>query len=190
MTLFKHKLKSVLVTLVAITLFACEGTYKKVQKMNLKDEEPVAVGKNINLKYTDSGKVTVNLIAPVLKDYSNFEFPYQEFPEGIVVHFWEAGKKSTVLSDYAVKYEKTGLVDLRKNVKITTSDSTVVRAEQLYWDQKNEWIFTNLPYQIQFADGSFNDGQQFDSSQDFTIFLSRKNQGVQLIDKNETINGN
>ncbi len=190
MTLFKHKLKSVMVILFAVTLFACEGTYKKVQKMNLKDEQPVAVGKNINLKYTDSGKVSVNLLAPVLKDYSNFKFPYQEFPEGIILYFWEDGKKSTVVSDYAVKYEITGLVDLRGNVKITTSDSTVVNANQLYWDQKNKWIFTNQPYQIKFADGSYNDGEQFDSSQDFTTFLSRKNQGVQLIDKTETTNGN
>ena len=45
------------------------------------------------------------------------------------------------------------------------------------------------PYQIKFADGSYNDGSQFDSNQEFTTFLSRKNQGVQLIDKNETING-
>ena len=32
-----------------IALFSCEGNYKNIQKMNLKDEEPVAVGKTINL---------------------------------------------------------------------------------------------------------------------------------------------
>ncbi len=171
-----------------ITLFSCEGTYKKVQKMNLKDEEPVAVGKMINLKYTDSGIVTVNLLAPLLKDYSNFNFPYQIFPEGIVLYFWEDDKKNIVVSDYAVKYEATGIVDLRGNVKITTSDSTKVNAQQLYWDQKNQWIFTDQPYNITFSDGSYNDGEGFNSSQDFSTFLSRKNQGVQLIDKNKITN--
>ena len=176
--------KSVMTLLVVIALFSsCEGNYKNIQKMNLKDEEPVAVGKTINLKFTDSGKVTVNLIAPVLKDYSNFKFP-----EGITLYFWDEDQKSTVSSDYAVEYKSTGLIDLRGNVTITTSDSTVVNANQLYWDQVNKWIFTNQAYQIKFADGSYNDGSQFDSNQEFTIFLSRKNQGVQLIDKNETIN--
>ena len=88
-------------------------------------------------------------------------------------------------SDYAVEFKSTGIIDLIGNVKITTSDSTLVTANQLYWDQTNEWIFTNQPYQIIFADGSYNDGLQFDSNQEFTTFLSRKNQGIQLVDKNK-----
>ena len=90
---FKHMFKSVMMLTAVITLFSCEGNYNNIQKMNLKDEEPVAVGKTINLKYTDSGKVTVNLLAPLLKDYSNFEFPYQEFPEGITLYFWDKENK-------------------------------------------------------------------------------------------------
>jgi LPS export ABC transporter protein LptC len=181
----KHIFKSVIMLIAIIALFSCEGNYKNIQKTNLKDEEPVAVGRTINLKYTDSGKVTVNLLAPLLKDYSNFEFPYQEFPEGIILYFWDMENKSTVSSDYAVQFKNTGIVDLIGNVKITTSDSTIIKAKQLYWDQANEWIFTNQPYQIIFADGSYNDGLQFDSNQEFTTFLSRNNQGIQLVDTNK-----
>ena len=71
---------------------------------------------------------------------------------------------------------------MRDDVVLVTHDSLVLRADQLYWDQKNQWVFTNKPYQIEFKDGSYNDGAWFDSSQDFTTFLSRKNAGVQLID--------
>jgi len=189
MIVFNHLIKSVMALFVVVTLFSCEGNYNKIHKMNLKDDEPLGVVKGMNTKYTDSGKVTINLMAPLMKDYSNYKFPYNEFPEGIVLYFWEDGEKSTVTSDYAVKYEKTSLVDLRGNVKIITSDSLIVNASQIYWDQKNEWVFTDQPYRILFPDGSFNDGEGFNSSQDFTTFLSRKNQGIQLIDKTETSNG-
>jgi len=173
-----------MVTLVAITLFACEGNYKNIQKLNLTDGAPVAEGKMINLKYTDSGKVVTNLKAPELLDFSNFEFPYQEFPKGIEVHFWdENDTESTVNSDYAIRFNDTGIVDLRENVRIFTSDSTLLTAEQLYWDQTNQWLFTNKPYTITFPDGSFNNGEQFDASEDFTIFLSLRNQGIQIVDK-------
>lgn len=121
-------------------------------------------------------------------DFSNFEFPYQEFPEGVEVHFWDEGEENIVTSDYAIRYDNTFIVDLRENVVLTTSDSLVLRASQLYWDQKNQWVFTDQPYQIKFKDGSYNDGARFDSSEDFTNFISRKNQGVQIIDKTE-ING-
>ncbi len=171
-----------------VTLFSCEGNYSNVQKMNLKDNAPLSIAKGMNTKYTDSGKVTVNLKAPLMLDFSNYEFPYNEFPEGIILDFWEEDNKSTVTSDYAVQFANTNLVDLRGNVKIVTSDSVVLNATQLYWDQKNEWLFTDQQYTITFADGSYNEGQAFNSSQDFTTFLSRKNQGVQFIEKNEENN--
>ena len=83
-------------------------------------------------------------------------------------------------------YAKTNIVDLRTNVVLVTSDSIVLNAEQLYWDQKNQWVFTDQPYRIKFKDGSYNDGARFDSSEDFTNFISRKNQGVQIIDQKNT----
>ncbi|WP_443632199.1 LPS export ABC transporter periplasmic protein LptC [Candidatus Marifrigoribacter sp. Uisw_064] len=178
--------KSVIAIVFAITLFACEGNKKNIQKLNLKDEAPIAMGKNINLKYTDSGKVVTNLLAPVLWDFSNFEFPYQEFPEGVTVYFWnDKQEKTTITSKYAIRYEGTNMVDLRDEVVLLTSDSLVLNAEQLYWDQKNQWVFTDQPYRIEFNDGSYNDGATFDSSEDFKTFISRKNQGVQIIDKKE-----
>ncbi len=185
-----NMLQSVIVLIVTITLFACESNYQNVKKLSLSDGAPIAEGKGINFKYTDSGKLVTNLLADKLLDYSNLEFPYKEFPEGIEVRFWdEKGKKNTVTADYAIQFDKTGLVDLRKNVVVITADSVVLKANQLYWDQKNKWVFTDEPYQIKFKDGSYNDGAVgFDSSEDFTTFLSRKNQGVQLVDKTKTEN--
>lgn len=173
---------------LAITLFACESNYQNVKRLSLSDGAPIAEGKDINFKYTDSGKLVTNLLAEKLLDYSNLEFPYKEFPNGIEVHFWDKdGKKNTVTADYAIQFDKSSLVDLRKNVVVITADSVVLKANQLYWDQKNKWVFTDQPYQIKFKDGSYNDGAVgFDSSEDFTTFLSRKNQGVQLVDKTKT----
>ncbi|GER58204.1 LPS export ABC transporter periplasmic protein LptC [Patiriisocius marinus] len=185
MSAIAHSLKSVIAISMAVTLFACDGSYKDKQQLSIKDDAPLAMGKEINLKYTDSGKVVTNLLAEALLDYSNYDFPYQEFPEGIEVRFWQDGKRSTVTSDYAIRFNGTGMIDLRDNVVLVTSDSLVLKASQLYWDQNNKWVFTDQPYQIKFKDGSYNDGARFDSSQDFTEFLSRKNTGVQLIDQKE-----
>jgi LPS export ABC transporter protein LptC len=175
-----------MVILIAITLFACEGNYKNVKKLSLKDDLPVNEGININLIYTDSGKVVTNLITPQLLDYSNFEFAYQEFPKGVEVRFFENGEKSTVTADYAMRYPETGIVDLRRNVVLVTADGNILHAQQLYWDQNNKWVFTDQPYRITFSDGSYNDGSRFDANEDFTVFLSRENDGIQIIDQNKT----
>lgn len=180
-----HSIKSVVVITLAITFFACEGNYQNVQRLNLQEGAPVAEGKNVNLFYTDSGKVVTNLMAPELLDYSNFEFSYQEFPKGVEVHFFDESGKSIIKSDYAIRFDKTGLVDLRKNVELTTADGNVLKAQQLYWDQQHKWVFTDQPYRITFKDGSYNDGARFDANEDFTLFLSRNNDGVQLIDQTQ-----
>ena len=58
--------KSVMALVFAITLFACEGNYENVRKLNLSDGAPIAEGKDINFKYTDSGKLVTNLLADKL----------------------------------------------------------------------------------------------------------------------------
>ncbi len=180
----------VMAALTVITLFSCESNYRNIQKLSLKDGAPVGVARNINVKYTDSGRIVANLISPLRNDYTNLGFPYQEFPEGVDVYYWnENDEVTTVTSDFATRYDDNSIVDLRKNVVLVTSDSLTLKAEQLYWDQKNQWVFTDQPYRIIFKDGSYNDGAGFDSSEDFTEFLSRTNVGEQIIDR-EVMNEN
>lgn len=171
---------------LAITLFACESRYKEVRQLSFSDEAPLAEAKGVNLKYTDSGKIVSNLISEKIFDYSNQKFPYQEFLDGVKVYFWnETGEKTTVMADNAMRFIDLHLVDLRDNVVIITADSVELHAEQLYWSQERNWLFTNKPYTIKFKDGSFNQGTAFDSNEDFTNFLSRDNLSVQQIEQIE-----
>lgn len=154
--------------------------------MNIPEDAPQAIGRGINLKYTDSGRVVANLRSDLMRDFSNKEFPYQEFPEGVsVVFFDEEDNKNTVTANYGVVYEETGLIDLQGNVVIITSDSTRLESDQLYWDQNLNWVFTDRPNTIQFQNGAVNRGEGFDSNQEFSNFRSRSNVGVQIIDEKE-----
>ena len=167
-------------------LFSCEGNLQGVKEMYQKEDKPQAIGEGINLKYTDSGKLAAVLKSAKLLDFSNKEFPYREFPEGVEVEFFdEENKKNTITANYAIVYEETNLIDLQGNVEIVTSDGTRLKAEQLYWDQNQNWVFTDQPNTIQFENGAVNKGQGFDANQDFSTFISRSNVGVQIIDENQ-----
>ena len=179
--------KVVVAAVFATLFFSCEGNLEDVRKMDIPEDAPQAIGRGIHLKYTDSGILTARLRSDVMRDYSNKEFPYQEFPEGVQVEFFdEEENKNTVTADYGVVYEETGIIDLRGNVVIITSDSTELMADQLYWDQNQNWVFTDRPNTIQFKNGAVNQGQGFDSNQEFSNFRSRSNVGVQILeDKKE-----
>tara|TARA_R110002049_G_scaffold95397_1_gene234261 strand:+ start:8350 stop:8904 length:555 start_codon:yes stop_codon:yes gene_type:complete len=163
-----YKIKNIVTVITVTMFFSCNSNYNQVQGLGVSENEPIGVAENINLKYTDSGRVTANLISPKMLDYSNRDFPYYEFTEGITLYlFDENNEKSTVISDYAISYDKTKLIDLQGNVKIATKTNDTLFAEQLYYNQKKEWLYTNKP--VTFRQGlDVINGNGFDSDSKFT----------------------
>ena len=177
-----------LVTAFAVTLFfSCGNNAEDIQKFNQRSEGPSAEGEGVLLKYTDSGKVVATLKTPLIIEYGLADFPYEEFPKGVEVTFIDDNKNENyITADYAIRYKRSGLIDLRKNVVLITSDSTRLDASQLFWSQKDEWVFTDKPYTIDFPDDSYNKGDLFDSSQDFKNFISLENQSRLYVEDNAT----
>lgn len=165
-------------------LFSCQTRINRVRQMEGREIVPKMEERDMNLIYTDSGRVAAQLRSPKMLDFTDQNFPYREFPQGIQVDFYDKkdGKVNTVEANYAIQYEQTQLVDLQGDVKIVTSDSTILTAKQLYWDQDSAWLFTDLEYTIQMNNGTTNNGLGFDARQDFDNFISRSNTGVHQIE--------
>ena len=86
-----------MVTVFAVTMFfSCNNNLKEVQKIGISENEPIGIAENINLKYTDSGKLKAILISPKMFDFSNRDFPYSEFPNGIKLDLFENGEKKVM----------------------------------------------------------------------------------------------
>ena len=158
-----------IVTVIAVTMFfSCKNNFKEVQKIGISENEPIGIAKDISLKYTDSAKLKAHLISPKMLDYSNRDFAFNEFPDGINLTLLDdQGNTNTVVSDYAIVYEQTNLIDMQGNVVLTTHDGNVLNAEQLYYDQVKSWLFTNQPVKFNTKDQIIN-GNGFDSNMDFT----------------------
>lgn len=167
-----------LVTVLAVTVFfSCESNFKDVQRINAVPFSPIGEAEHVNLKYTDSGRIKAILVSPLLLDFSNLKYPYTEFPKGVFVTlFDERGNKSYVESDYAITYAKTDIIDLQGHVKITSSDGKVLQTEQLYYDQKNEWFFTEKYFKFTDAN-SYLEGKGIDFSKDFSVMNAQQNRG-------------
>jgi LPS export ABC transporter protein LptC len=164
-----------LVTVIAVTLFfGCEGNFKDVQKINFSEFVPSGDADQVNLKYTDSGRITAVLVSSKMLDFATVDFPFTEFPKGINVSLYDKnGKKTVVMSDYAVTYKLTNIIDLIGNVKIISQDGQILETEQLYFDQKNDWFFTEKSFKFTDPKGVSN-GQGIDFSKDFKVVNSQK----------------
>ena len=181
---YRNIFSGIVTGLLVTMLFSCEGNLREVREMEIPEDAPLAIGGGINMKYTSAGKVLATLKSDKMYDFSNKDFPYSEFPEGLEVEFFdEDNAKNTITADYGIVYDETGLIDLRGNVVVVTSDSTLLSADQLYWDQNQNWVFTDHKNTIKFKNGAVNEGMGFDSNQEFSNFRSRSNVGVQIIEE-------
>lgn len=170
--------KVLLLLAVSLFLFSCENSLNKVRKSTIVEFSPIGEAKDLNLKYTDSGRIKSILISPQMLDYSQLEFPFTEFPKGINLTVYdEKGNKNFVTSNYAISYSGSNLIDLSGNVKITTHDNKSLETEQIYYDQKNEWFFTQKP--VRFTNnGSIINGTGIDFSKDFNFVKTKQINGV------------
>ncbi|WP_340077679.1 LPS export ABC transporter periplasmic protein LptC [Leptobacterium sp. I13] len=169
------------VTVIAVTVFfSCQGNYKEVQKLSVTERFPGGVAENFQLTYTDSGVVKAILTSPLNTDFSNQEFPYQEFPKGLSVEFFdEQQKKSVVTADYGIIYSATNLIDLQGNVILETHDGKKLEAPQIYWDQSNEWIFTKEKFVFTNPEeGTIMHGEGIDFDKEFKVANAHKTYGV------------
>jgi len=175
--IFKKSLLFSLTTIVVFSLFACESNFKEVQKSTFAEFTPSGEADSINIKYTDSGSIKSILISDKMLDYATVEFPFTEFPKGVSVTLYdENGKRTFVTSKYAVTFKNTDLIDLQGSVKITNEIGQLFETEQLYFDQKNEWFYTEKRYKFTDPKGvSFGEGVDF--SKDFKIINSQSVSG-------------
>lgn len=144
-------------------LTACESNFKKIHQYNTTTFFPIGTIDTMYGQYIDSGKVKAILISPKMLDYTNVKNQFNEFPEGIEVIFFDKdNNKNTVVADYAIRYALTGLIDLQGNVVITMHDGKKLESDQLYFDQKNDWLFTEGKYKASENKDNFIQGTGID----------------------------
>lgn len=152
-----HIFKYTITALAVICFFAsCDDNLKVIQKMKIASNEPVGEVENMLLKHTDSGRLKLSIQGKKMLDFSNDEFPFTQFPDGITVKVYQytddQTNLTTITADSGTMYDQTKLIDLRDNVKIVTSDGNTFMGDQLYWDQKAKWIFTNQAFETSIVD--------------------------------------
>tara|TARA_R110002073_G_scaffold145532_4_gene297691 strand:- start:10339 stop:10911 length:573 start_codon:yes stop_codon:yes gene_type:complete len=169
--------KSIVVVFATTMLFSCTNDSKEVRDFLAEKNLPIGIAKDAYHVYKDSGKVTSKLITPLLNDFSNRkDHPYNEFPEGVkIINFDNNGKDSvTVIGDYALSYSKTLISEIKGNVVVINhTDHTKLETSQLFWDQKNEYFFTEQSYVLTTATDTFY-GIGFESKQDLSKWVQKQ----------------
>lgn len=126
-------------------LFSCGNDINEINDFIADKNLPISITKNINLIHTDSGFVKSKMSANILHDFSNREkHPYHEFPNGIKIITFDGKDSTTVTAKYAIAYKNTQVTEIKGNVVVQNHTKNIkLKTEQLFWDQKENYYFSN-----------------------------------------------
>lgn len=157
-------------------LTACSNDLKDIQNLNKKQLYATGEADSINVKYTDSAQIKAELYAVKMLDYGNAKYPFNHFPKGIKVTVYDNNRnKNYIVAKQATVYNKTGIINLVGDVKITSNDGKVMQTQQMYYDQKNNWFFTEHYFKVTDKNKSFFEGIGVDFDQNFKIVNAQQN---------------
>jgi len=177
---------------------SCGDNYERVGEEAVKPLFPQGIAHNFTLTYTETieemstqdsatSRVVAVLTSPLSEDFDNQRFKFKTFPEGLQVDFYdEKNKKSVIVADYGIVYSQTNLIDLRGNVVIESHDGKKLETDQLYFDRKSNWVFTEASFKYTNPeDGTVMDGEGMDFNKDFTFFKAHRTYGLMTIKEEE-----
>ena len=154
---------------VAFVVYSCKGKLAEAEVLNLA-ETPVQVVDDMFMQQTENGMVKMRAEAPRMEKYEKDSLDYELFPEGFFVYGCdETGKLETeIVADNArhqkfedgrESWEAFGNVVVKNLI-----NQEVMETDTLYWDQKNEKIYTHCYVRMYSPDG-FMQGYGMESDQ-------------------------
>ena len=157
-------------TAVAFVVYSCKGKLGEAEQLDLEDT-PTQVVNDMFVVQTENGNMKMRAEAPRMEKYSKGDtLDYELFPEGFFVYGYdEQGRLETeIVADNArhMKYDdKRETWEAFGNVVVKNLiNQEVMETDTLYWDQKNEKIYTHCYVRMYSPDG-FMQGYGMESDQ-------------------------
>ena len=175
---------------VAFVVYSCKGKIQQSDDVDL-SAVPVQIVRDMFVVQTENSLLQMRMEADLMERYENDSISYELFPEGFSVYGYnEEGLLETeITSDNArhEKFKKGGLETWAAfgNVVVkNVINRERMETDTLYWDRKNEKIYTDCYVRMYSPDG-FMQGYGMESDQrarNSTIFHPFDSYGIVIQD--------
>jgi len=166
-------------------LFASCTKEKEVASTKLRSQEdPYMSANNIEVLFSDSGKVQARLTAPLLNEYTG-KIPRMEFPKGFKIIMYDSimRVKSIITAMYGIRFDYKGYMEGRGNVIVRNEQKNEqLNTEHLIWDELNHRIYNNDPIKV-ITPGKVLYGNDLESDESFTRYDFKNPTGQMMVKK-------
>ena len=165
---------------IFFVLTSCEEDLAEANK-NANKNFPSRVIYNADITRRDSGKVKVRFKAPLLEEYEFIDTPYVEVRKGLYLEFYDSKKPNVpgkLWAKYAKIIEKKQFYEAKGNVKVINNEGQTFVMESIYWDKKNQKMYTKDTVFISDKDGNiFVAAHGMNAKDDFSEYTFYNNSG-------------
>lgn len=174
----------IIITMIPF-LFGCKNNIEMSSIPDIMDN-PSMSATDLDLYQSQYGKQTLRIIAKTVNIYSFQEEPTTEFPDGIVVEFFDENNNisSYLSANSAVYYETKDRWEAFGDIEAKNVEGTIFNTEYIEWSQETGEIRSDKFIKITDKDGVVY-GRGFRSKQDFTDWTVLNPTGDFLIDQKE-----
>ena len=159
-------------------LVSCVNDIDDVNNAAKLAEPGVERGKNIELFYSEDGRVKVKVTAPAVTRVLAAP-PYTEFTEGLKVDFYNDSLRVTshLTANYGIRYENEMKTIMRNDVQVVNENNEHLSTEELIWDEKNHRIYSDKFVKITTPDQVIY-GEGMEADEQLTTYKIKKPQGT------------
>lgn len=177
-----------IIALFGLFLFSCdENKKKKVESSYDEETVPSIVTYNDTMFVSDSGRIRFKIMAETMLSFDKAKEPYTLLPDGAYLEEYDTLKNviTTMEADSVWNYNNQKLWKLRGNVHIVNSKGETFDSEELFWDEKEGKIYSNLYVIINRPNEALIPASSFVSNQSMTEYTFRQARDVNLYAKEE-----
>ena len=172
---------------IAVTLLtSCENDMLAVIKLSSRDSIPDLTIKNVDVKQSELGHITMQLTAPRMVSFQTQNL-YTEFPSGVQIDFYDSlmQPKTQLTASYGISWDGRRTMEARGNVVIKNfQKKEQLNTESLTYDQIKKRVSTNDFVKITTPDRIIM-GKGMESDDLFTNWSIRQVTGTIYVDENK-----
>ena len=139
---------------------------------------------NIEVLFSDSGKVQAKLTSPLMNRYAG-ESPFLEFPNGFKIYMFDSVQQisSTITGNRGIRKEYSHVMEAWGNVVVrNVKKNEQINTEHLIWDENQHKIWSDVKVRIIRPDQILN-GTSMESNESFTRYSIQDPVGEMAVKK-------
>lgn len=183
--IFPRLIKILVILQVIVLLFtSCSKEEEAVSGKLHSDEDPNMSADNIDVLFSDSGKVQARLTAPLMNEYVG-KVPRMDFPKGFRIIMYDSIMriKSSITAMYGIRFDMLGYMEARGNVVVRNElKNEQLNTEHLIWDERNHRIYNTDPIKVT-TPGKVLYGNDLESDETFTRYSFKNPTGEMRVRK-------